>query len=120
MKQAQLSATELQQIDEKIEAYKVRDKFVENDDYPGIGNEEMREPLNNLLNLLADSFQKVAHENPDNKLYQLAMRQLLVAMKGVYLDSEDQDQFCISIEELMNIVGLESSGGLLNKWRYGL
>jgi hypothetical protein len=43
----------------------------------------------------------------------------LSALSPVYLDSEDRDQLCFCIEELMDIVGLESSGGLLNDWRYG-
>ena len=55
----------------------------------------------------------------DEVMYQMAIKQVLDNLDGVYFDSEDQDQFCASIEALMDIVGLESSGGLLNKWRYG-
>lgn len=107
------------QLDEAINQYISRDKFAETSDYPGVGNEELRKPMNEMLNILARTFQKIAHQQPDEKLYQTAIKQILGNMENIYLDSEDQDQFCRSIEALMDIVGLESSGGLLNKWRYG-
>lgn len=110
---------DLKQIDEAIKQYISRDKFIATADYPGIGDEELRKPLNELLNILADTFQKIAHNEPDAKLFQIAIKQLLNNMGNIYLDSEDQDQFCRSIEALMDIVGLESSDGLLNTWRYG-
>lgn len=110
---------DLKQIDEAIKQYISRDKFIATADYPGIGDEELRKPLNELLNILADTFQKIAHNEPDAKLFQIAIKQLLNNMGNIYLDSEDQDQFCRSIEALMDIVGLESSDGLLNIWRYG-
>jgi len=36
-----------------------------------------------------------------------------------YEDSEDRDQLLRYIENIMDIFGIESSDGLLNKWRYG-
>ena len=64
-------------------------------------------------------FKKIAHDKSDEVMYQIAIKQFLEKLDDIYFDSEDQDQFCASIEALMDIVGLESSGGLLNKWRYG-
>lgn len=110
---------DLKQIDEAIKQYISRDKFIETADYPGIGDEELRKPLNELLNILAETFQKIAHNQPNEKQFQIAIKQLLDNMNNIYMDSEDQDQFCRSIEALMDIVGLESSDGLLNTWRYG-
>lgn len=110
---------DLKQIDEAIKQYISCDKFIETADYPGIGDEELRKPLNELLNILAETFQKIAHNQPNEKQFQIAIKQLLDNMNNIYLDSEDQDQFCRSIEALMDIVGLESSDGLLNTWRYG-
>lgn len=109
----------LKHIDEAIEQYIARDKFAPTSVYPGISDEELREPLNNILNILAETFKKIAHDESDEVMYQMAIKQVLDNLDGVYFDSEDQDQFCASIEALMDIVGLESSGGLLNKWRYG-
>lgn len=107
------------EIDEAIKQYIARDKFAATSDYPGLGDEELRQPLNELLNTLAETFKKIAHNKSDERMYQIAIKQLLDQLDNVYLDSEDQDQFCVSIEALMDIVSLESSGGLLNKWRYG-
>ncbi len=109
----------LARIDEAIKQYIACDKFAQTLDYPGIGNEELRKPMNEILNILAGTFQKIAHQQPDEKLYQTTIKQMLDNLDTVYLDSEDQDQFCASIETLMDIVGLESSGGILNQWRYG-
>lgn len=119
-KDDQLQGKELQQIDEDLTKYMARDKFVGTDTYPGLGDEELREPLNKSLNTLAKEFQQVAHNEPSAGKYQKAIKQALSDLGDVYLDSEDQDQFCTSIEELMDIVGLKSSGGILNRWRYGL
>ncbi len=116
---AEKQAEALKQIDEAIEQYIVRDKFAATSDYPGIIDEELRKPLNEILNILAGMFKRIAHDNPSDVKYRFALKQVLNNMDNVYFDSEDQDQFCISIEALMDIVGLESSGGLLNKWRYG-
>jgi Domain of unknown function (DUF4844) len=34
-------------------------------------------------------------------------------------DSEEQDRACMYIENIMDILGIESSDGLLSQWRYG-
>lgn len=115
---SKLQIKDLQQVSEAIKEYIARDKFVETSDYPGLGDEEMREPLNNRLNVLAEQFLQIAGK-PTVKLYRDAIKQLLDDMDDVYLDTEDEDHFLLQIEELMDIVGLESSQGLLNQWRYG-
>lgn len=115
---SKLQIRDLQQVSEAIKQYIARDKFVETSDYPGLGDEEMREPLNNRLNVLAEQFLQIAGK-PTVKLYRDVIKQLLDDMGDMYLDTEDEDHLLLQIEELMDIVGLESSEGLLNKWRYG-
>ena len=34
-------------------------------------------------------------------------------------DTEERERFCGYLEEIMDIVGIESSDGLLNGWLYG-
>jgi hypothetical protein len=34
-------------------------------------------------------------------------------------DSEEQDQTAHYVEQILEILGIESSDGLLNSWRYG-
>lgn len=35
-------------------------------------------------------------------------------------DSEDRDRLCRYLEQIMDIVGIQSSDGMLGRWRYGL
>jgi hypothetical protein len=35
------------------------------------------------------------------------------------VDTEDREQFLRYLEEIMDILGIESSDGLLNRWMYG-
>jgi hypothetical protein len=35
-------------------------------------------------------------------------------------DSEDRDRLCRYLEQIMDIVGIQRSDGMLNRWRYGL
>jgi len=35
-------------------------------------------------------------------------------------DSEERDRVALYLEHVMEIIGMESSDGLLNEWRYGL
>ena len=124
MYKVDLENPDLEQLDKAIEAYMARDKFVEGElkngeYYPGLEVEELRTPLNEILNLIADDFREVAHHEPASWKYRDIIASSLSALSPVYLDSEDRDQLCFCIEELMDIVGLVSSGGLLNDWRYG-
>jgi hypothetical protein len=34
-------------------------------------------------------------------------------------DSEEQDRACMYMENIMDVLGIESSDGLLGQWRYG-
>ncbi len=36
-----------------------------------------------------------------------------------YVDSEEREQACAYCEQVMNILQIKSSDGLLNKWLYG-
>jgi hypothetical protein len=53
--------------------------------------------------------------------YQNAIKIGLDRFSDLYLklDTEDRERVCSYFEELMDIVGLESSGGHLNDFMYG-
>lgn len=74
-----------------------------------------------LINNIAQDFITIVANKKGDKEFQLAIKDGLKRFddSGVILDSEDGDIICNSIEDLMDIVGLESSGGYLNTWRYG-
>ena len=122
-----LSAQESKDSNEmliKFEAFKEKEKFLEdlNLFYPGLANKKMRVMLSEKINQLADDFRGVAEkkEATDDK-YRDQIKRGLGRFSTIYdgLDSEELERICHYVEELMDIVGLESSEGLLNKFRYG-
>lgn len=109
---------------EKFEKFKAKEKFVEDMKifYPGIGNEKLKPVLTEKINLAAEDFEEIAkNENATEVDYQHAIRKGLDRFKSIYLeiDTEDRERVCAYFEELMDIVGLESSDGQLNNFMYG-
>ena len=106
----------------KFEEFRNKEKFIPDKKlfYPGIGDTILKPILTIKINLAADDFEALAKTDDTNeKDYQNAIKKGLDRFTGIYIDSEDQDRICYYFEELMDIVGLESSGGHLNNFRYG-
>ena len=106
---------------EKFAEFTAKKKFVEENYYPGIADEKMRPIFTEKINKVAADFKTVAEsENPTDKKYQEKIGIGLSSFADVYLelDTEDRERVCTYIEELMDIVGLESSNGQLNKFMY--
>lgn len=108
----------------KFEEFKKKEKFLPDNKiyYPGIGNLELKPILTAKINLVADDFKKFAEKgNATNKEYQNAIKIGLDRFANLYLqlDTEDRERVCSYFEELMDIVGLESSDGHLNNFMYG-
>ena len=107
---------------EKIAEFITKKKFVEENFYPGIADEKMRPIFTDKINRVASDFKSVAEsENPTDKKYQDKIKIGLSRFADVYieLDTEDRERVCTYFEELMDIIGLESSNGQLNKFMYG-
>ena len=108
----------------KFEEFKSKEKFLEEDKlfYPGISDPKLKPVLTEKINLAAVDFKKLADKgNATDKEYQNAIKTGLDRFADLYiqLDTEDRERICLYIEELMDIVGLESSGGHLNNFMYG-
>lgn len=108
----------------KFEEFKKKEKFIEDTTtfYPGIAEESLRSEFSKRINLAADDFMKIAQtKNASSAEYQEAIKKGLnrFSTDDIVLDTEDREQVCRYFEELMDIVGLESSGGQLNKFMYG-
>ena len=108
---------------DKFEEFKKKEKFFEDNTlfYPGIGDPIMRPILTDKINLAASDFKEVANsKNPTDKEYQEKIRIGLKRFSDVYLnlDTEDRERVCSYFEELMDVVGLESSDGQLNEFMY--
>jgi tRNA-dihydrouridine synthase len=109
---------------DKFEIFKNKEKFVKDEKlhYPGIGNEKLKPILTEKINLVAEYFEKVTQlNNATDKDYQDAIKKGLQSFSEIYLDidTENRERICSYFEELMDIVGLESSDGQLNNFMYG-
>jgi Domain of unknown function (DUF4844) len=108
----------------KFEEFKNKEKFIKDDKvfYSGISDLGLKPDLTQKINLAADDFKKLANKgNVSEKEYQNAIKIGLNRFANLYLqlDTEDRERICYYFEELMDIVGLESSGGHLNFFMYG-
>jgi len=110
---------------EQFAEFIAKKKFVEQpypNYYSGIANEKMRPIFTEKIDQIASDFKNVGEsENPTDKKYQEKIGIGLSRFADTYLelDTEDREMVCVYIEELMDIVGLESSNGQLNKFMYG-
>lgn len=107
---------------EKFAEFIAKKKFIAKNHYAGIADEKMRPIFTEKINRAAADFKNVAEsENPTEKKYQEKIRIGLSRFAEVYmeLDTEDRERVCTYFEELMDIVGLESSNGQLNRFMYG-
>lgn len=99
-----------------------KEKFVSENFYPGISDEKLKPILTEKINEVALSFQKISEsEYPTSEGYIDAIKKGLAKFPELELgyDSEDRERICSYFEEIMDIVELESSNGLLNKFYYG-
>ena len=107
---------------EKFAEFIEKKKFVVENLYPGIADEKMRPIFTKKIDQAASDFKTVAEsENPTDIKYQEKIGIGLSRFADVYmeLDTEDRERVCSYFEELMDIVGLKSSDGQLNKFMYG-
>lgn len=108
----------------KFEEFKSKEKFIKDDQlsYPGIGVPALKPILTEKINAAADDFKKLADNvTTTDKEYQNAIKKGLERFSSIYLqlDTEDRERICHYFEELMDLVGLESSGEHLNNFMYG-
>lgn len=108
----------------QFEQFKSKDKFAEDTSvfYLGLAKPELKPVLTNKINQAADDFIAVAaSNNPTEEKYQEKIGIGLERFSDLYLelDTEDRERICLYFEELMDIVGLESSAGQLNDFMYG-
>ena len=106
-------------IMDKFDAFIQKEKFVEDMTlfYPGISNPASRPLLTIKINQAAEDFKNVSlSANPNKQAYLEKIKIGLHRFKDtdVMYDTEDKERVCHYFEELMDIVGLDSSKGILN------
>lgn len=109
---------------EKFNQFIKKDKFgIDNKlTYKGIRNGVLRSSLSKKVNLLAKDFIQVSSEEvPTDLSYQQKIMYGLERFKEnkKELLKEDRARICHYIIELMDIIDLKSSRGLLNMFTYG-
>lgn len=107
----------------KLEAMLILPKFLDDEahDYIGIGNINLRTVLTHCINNAIIKFISITSQDGSNTEYLEAMSSSLDTLEDVklMLDTEDSERVCLYFEQLMDIVGMSSSEGLLNTWMYG-
>ena len=109
---------------DKFDFFIQKEKFIEDPGlfYPGIANPALRPGLTDKINQAAEDFRSVAlSPNPNKQAYLEKIRIGLRRFEDteVMYDTEDRERVCHYFEELMNLVGVESSEGILNTFMYG-
>ncbi|MES2479200.1 MAG: DUF4844 domain-containing protein [Bacteroidota bacterium] len=105
----------------KFEEFITKEKFLQDKKifYPGIADPRLKPILTEKINLSANDFKELSEKGTaTDKEYQDAIKKGLARFEGIYLDTEDRERVCQYYEELMDIVGLESSGEHLNDFMY--
>lgn len=108
---------------EELAAFLGKEKFgvSEAEGYMGLGEPELLTVMNDKMNAAAKDFSALAAAGKaTEEQYQTAVANGLRRFDELYinLDTEDRERVCFYFEQLMDIVGLKSSGGLLNDWMY--
>ncbi|MCS6117296.1 DUF4844 domain-containing protein [Shewanella baltica] len=104
---------------QKLEKLLIEKKFTADEKlfYPGAPSEDVRATCEQAMNIVI----KALIDIPDAGITEDEFWGLLEKAAKVYkqFDSEEMDRSLSYMEEIMDIYGIESSGGRLNTWRYG-
>jgi hypothetical protein len=103
----------------QLQAFKAQAKFDADSLYTGAWPAEIRPVLNAVLNQSADEFIRITAAQPTQEQYLQALAAGLAQIDADELDTEDRERVAAQYQELMDIVGLPSSDGQLNKFVYG-
>ena len=69
------------------------------------------------INSLIDLLRSQVHATPSKRFVLSEFSKTMAQFPG--FDTEDREQFLDYLQEIMTVVGIESSDGLLNGWMYG-
>jgi hypothetical protein len=100
---------------ERIAIFRARSKLPL---LPGVDPTEERERLSKILNELADKLLAGLTENPTKLWVMKVFQQALIPVE--YEDTEGREHFGMELEQLMDVLGIESSDGLLNFYLLGM
>lgn len=105
---------------EQLRALRAERKFAEDmaHFYPGAPNEAVRSTAQSGIDHVVDELLAGLPERPRRSFVLARIKSCLPLYRP--MDSEEQDQALRYFERIMSVTGVQSSGELLNVWRYGL
>jgi len=103
----------------KLDDMRKRPKYVDEPGtiYNGMRPEIARRLAEAQLNTLIDRLRQQIAATPNKKFVLREFSKTLAQFEQI--DTEDRERLCGYLEEIMDILGIESSDGLLNRWMYG-
>ncbi|MBA5607728.1 DUF4844 domain-containing protein [Duganella sp. FT3S] len=85
--------------------------------YPGAPNENMRLSAQRSVDGLLDALCADLPKHPKRSLVLAKFKEAMASFSTA--ESEERDQFLVYLQRIMKALGMQSSGELLNVWRYG-
>jgi hypothetical protein len=100
-----------------LAAFRREPKFGPTEDYTGFQPDSDRPQAEAALNTLIDHLIAGLPSNPTKTFVVDQIEALLPQFEDD--DTEDREQLCRYLVHIKDIVGIDSLGGLLNRWMYG-
>ncbi len=103
----------------KLAELRDRPKYVELPGtlYNGLRPERARLLAESQINAMIDRLREGLASNPSKKFVLREFAKTMAEFEPI--DTEDREQLLRYLEEIMDILGIASSDGLLNRWMYG-
>jgi hypothetical protein len=106
-----------QEILQRLSELRCKSKFNKENLYPGAPTEKVRMSAEQAVNAMIDRLVIGLRKSPRKSYVLSEFLEMLKAFE--YDDTEEREQACTYCERVMEILGIESSDGLLNTWLYG-
>jgi hypothetical protein len=91
-------------------------KFYAGNLYPGAPSEDIQVSSERAVNAMIDHLRAELQKSPQKAFVISQFLEMLRAFE--HGDTEEREQACGYCEQVMDILNIESSDGLLNKWLY--
>lgn len=88
--------------------------------YTGVQDPVVRAELNARFDRALDLLIAAAHDGAETSDYLTIIDQQINSFDRYALDTEDAERVASNFEKAMDYLGIESSGGILNTWMYGV
>src|ERR1700735_5624381 len=102
---------------DRLAALRSAPKFQEEGLYHGAPTEEMRKSVAFAINRMLDRLMSGLPSSPRKSYVLSEFLEMLKVFEGH--DTEEREKACAYCERIMDLLGIESSAGVLNTWLYG-